>query len=242
MNMRLSESVSTSSIGEAIKIAHERVTRALGELLQSVRAQRAQSIATALVAWVLGVSSANAQTTTSQQLSTIAGKPAVTVPWSNNSGIIGIGTTTVPSGNTPQGTPTIDLRSANSLSRLGEQEAILKDGSKITFAKIASMGTDEQEKIIEQVEWAKNRLRLTSYLLAIAQQEGNRLDTNIQAGISENIRLDREALAKMKVIISWWWKIKKEYESLVIKYATTPPPDENATYIYNEAKKRQIFA
>jgi hypothetical protein len=58
----------------------------------------------------------------------------------------------VPSGNTPQGTPTIDLRSANSLSRLGEQEAILKDGSKITFAKIASMGTDEQEKIIEQVE------------------------------------------------------------------------------------------
>jgi hypothetical protein len=52
----------------------------------------------------------------------------------------------------PIDTKKVSNTDAISLSRLGEQEAILKDGSKITFAKIASMGTDEQEKIIEQVE------------------------------------------------------------------------------------------
>jgi hypothetical protein len=74
------------------------------------------------------------------------------------------------------------------------QEVTLKDGSKVNFADIAKMGSKEQEAVIEQVEWAKTRLKLTSYLTQVANQ---RKTTELEWAQVANQRLrDAEERAK----------------------------------------------
>ncbi len=76
----------------------------------------------------------------------------------------------------------------------------------------------------------------------VAINDGDEAAKRTQVAINEWVRLEKEALAKMRTIVAAWWTLKKEYESLVLKYVSVPPPDKNALYIQEEAKKRQVFA
>ena len=120
------------------------------------------------------------------------------------------------------------------------QEVILKDGSKMSFGEIAKLGTKEQDAIIEGMEWAKNRLRLTRYLAEVANQTEKKIDENIQVANQETIQLRIANVAKLRIFAEKnGWKLSKSDE----KYLKTiiedgKPPIDEAKYILSRA----IFA
>ena len=69
----------------------------------------------------------------------------------------------------------------------------------MSFAEIAKLDPKEQEKIIELIEWAKNRLKLTTYLIQAANQEADIVALRKQVAIKWN----KEKLNTQQVAIEW---------------------------------------